>query len=88
MIVTRELCSCTSFSQAEILVMVGGAILPAPAVPVSTIIFARMKRLQEHISPVYIVVRPLPLPFVTHPVLSTPFFEMFTLDITLRIPVN
>ena len=52
-------CSCvkpegpsTRFSLAEILVLAGGAIPPAPAVPTSTRISARLKRVQEHSSPV------------------------------------
>ena len=37
-----------------ILVLAGGAILPAPAVPASTRITARLKRVQEHSSRVNI----------------------------------
>ena len=37
---------------AEILVLAGGAIQPAPAVPASTRISAGLKRVQEHSSPV------------------------------------
>ena len=40
---TGELCSRTRFSLAEILVMVGGAIIPAPAVPASAMISAMPK---------------------------------------------
>ena len=39
---------------AEILVLVGGAIPPAPAMPDSTRISARLKRIQGHSSPVNI----------------------------------
>ena len=46
----RELCPWTRFSLVEILVLVGGAIPPAPAVPASTRISARLKRVQEHSS--------------------------------------
>ena len=42
-IFTRELCSWTHFSLAEILVLVGGAIPPAPAVPASTRISAKLR---------------------------------------------
>ena len=42
---------CTLFSLAEIPVLVGGAILPAPAVPASTSISSRLQRVQEHGSP-------------------------------------
>ena len=42
---------------AEIVVMPGGAILPTPAVPVSTKISARMNCVQEHDSPVKVVGR-------------------------------
>ena len=51
-ILTGELCSRTCLSLAEILVLVGGAILPAPAVPASTLITAGLKRVQEHSAPV------------------------------------
>ena len=44
---TRELCPWTHFSLAEILVLVGGAILPAPVLPASTRISARLKCVQE-----------------------------------------
>ena len=37
---------------AEILVLAGGAFLSAPAVPASTRISARLKRVQAHSSPV------------------------------------
>ena len=47
---TRELCPWTRFSQAEFLVLAGVAISPAPALPASTGISARLKRAQEHIS--------------------------------------
>ena len=43
-----ELCPRTRFSLAEILVLAGCAILLAPAVPASTRISARLKRVQEH----------------------------------------
>ena len=46
-----ELCSCTHFILAEILVLAGGVIPPAPAVPASTRISARLKRVQKHSSP-------------------------------------
>ena len=46
LIFTRELCSLTRFSLAEILELVGGAILPAAAVPASTRISARLNRVQ------------------------------------------
>ena len=49
---TGGLCSRTNVILAEILVLVGGAILPAPAVPASTRISARLERVQEHTSPV------------------------------------
>ena len=39
--------SWTRFSLAEIVVLVGGAIPPAPAVPASTNISVRLKRVQE-----------------------------------------
>ena len=44
---TCETCARTHFIQAEILVLVGGAIPPAPAAPASTMISARLKRVQE-----------------------------------------
>ena len=43
-----ELCPWTHLILAGILVLVGGAILPAPAVPASTRISARLKHVQEH----------------------------------------
>ena len=43
--ITGELCPRTRFSLAEILMLAGRAILPAPAVPAST-------KIQEHSSPV------------------------------------
>ena len=43
------------FKIAEILVLVGDAIPPAPAVPASTGISARLKRVLAHRSPVNIV---------------------------------
>ena len=49
---TGEPCPRTRFSLAEILVLVGGAIPPAPAVPSNTRISARMKRVVGHKSPV------------------------------------
>ena len=42
----------TRFSLADILVLDGGTILPAPALPASTRISARLKRVQGHGSPV------------------------------------
>ena len=53
-IFTGELCLCTRLSLAEIIVLAGGAIPPARAVPASTRIFARMKCVQGHSSPVNI----------------------------------
>ena len=50
-----ELCPWTRVSLAEILVLAGGGILPAPAVPASTRIFARLKYVQEHSSAVSIL---------------------------------
>ena len=44
LILTGELCPQTRFRLAEILVLAGGAILSAPAVPASTRISARLKR--------------------------------------------
>ena len=41
----------TRFILAEILVLVGGAIQPAPVVPASTWISARLKYVQEQVSP-------------------------------------
>ena len=41
---TRETCFGTHFIQAEILLLSGSAILPAPAVPASTRISAWLKR--------------------------------------------
>ena len=52
---TRELCPWTRFSLAEILVLDDGAILPAPAVPASSRISARVTRVQGHCSPVNLV---------------------------------
>ena len=49
---TRETCSCSHFILAEILVLIAGAIPPAPAVPASTRISARLKHVQEHSSAV------------------------------------
>ena len=51
-----ETCPRTRFilRLAEILVLAGGAILPALAVPASTRIVARLKRVQEHSSRVNI----------------------------------
>ena len=49
--------SLNTFSPAEILVLVGGAILPAPAVPASTGMSSRLERVQEHSSRVIIVLR-------------------------------
>ena len=46
-----ELCSRTHFSLAAILVLAGGVIPPAPAVPFSTRVSDRLKRVQEHSSP-------------------------------------
>ena len=43
----------TRISQGKILVLAGGAILAAPAVPASTGISARLKRVLEHSSPVH-----------------------------------
>ena len=43
--------SLNTFHLAEILVLVGGAIPPAPAVPASTRIPARLQRVQGHVSP-------------------------------------
>ena len=40
------------FNLAEILVLIGGVIPPAPAVPASNMISARMNRVGEHSSPV------------------------------------
>ena len=51
-ILTGELCPWTHFSLAEFLVLVGGAIPPAPVVPTSTRISARMKYVQGHNSAV------------------------------------
>ena len=53
----RERCSSTHSSLAEIQVLAGDTILPAPAVPTSTAvtsISARLKRVQEHNSPMNI----------------------------------
>ena len=47
---TGEPCPWTHFIVAEILVLVGGAILPAAAVPASTRMSARLKRIQEQSS--------------------------------------
>ena len=44
--------SPTRYSLADILVLAGGVIPPAPAVPASTRTSARLKRVQEHSSPV------------------------------------
>ena len=44
---TGERCPWTHFILAEILLLAGGAILPA-AEPASTSISARLKRVQEH----------------------------------------
>ena len=49
---TGETCPWTHFILAEILVLAGGTIPLAPAVPASTRISARLKRVQEHSSPV------------------------------------
>ena len=43
---------CSYLILPEMLVLVGGAIRPAPAVSASTMISARLKRVQEHSSPV------------------------------------
>ena len=53
--VTGELCSWTHSSLAQILALAVGVILPAPAAPTSTRISARLKRVQEHSSPVNII---------------------------------
>ena len=47
---TGETCPRTHFILAEILVLAGGAILPAPAVPASTMISARLQRAGSHSS--------------------------------------
>ena len=52
LMLTGEWCSYTHFSLAEIVVVVGGAIVPAPAVPASTRVSSRLKRVQGHSSPV------------------------------------
>ena len=49
---TRETCPCTHFIVAEILILVGCAIPPAPAVLASTRVSGRLKRVQGHSSPV------------------------------------
>ena len=49
---TGELCSPTCFRLAGILVLVGGAILPAQAVTASTRISARLRRVLVHSAPV------------------------------------
>ena len=50
---SAEPCPCTRFSLAEILVLAGGVIPPAPAVPTSTKISARLKRISPlNVSPV------------------------------------
>ena len=64
-----HLCTCGNVSTrtfqreclAEIPVLVGVAILPVPAVPASTRICAKLKRVQEHSSPVSIDVRRSPV---------------------------
>ena len=53
---------------AEILVLAGGAILPASAVLASTRTFSSLKRVQEHSSPVNGV--PLPAPLASQVALS------------------
>ena len=45
---TAELCPWTHFNLAEIPVLAGGAIPPAPTVPACTGISARLKSVQEH----------------------------------------
>ena len=47
-----KLCLRTRFTLVDILVLDGGVIPPAPAVPASTRISARLNRVQEHTSPV------------------------------------
>ena len=54
-ILAGELCSPTHFILAEILELTGGAIPPASAVPASTRVSPRMKRVQEHSSPVKVI---------------------------------
>ena len=54
-ILTRQPCPWTRFSLAKIIVLVGSAIPPAPAVPASTGISLRLKRVQEHRSRVNII---------------------------------
>ena len=51
----------------EILVLVGGAMPPAPAVPASTRISARLRRVQEHSSPVNIVPRNIAMHYMGAP---------------------
>ena len=53
---TGELCSCTRSSLAEILVLDGTAGADKMAPPTSTRIFARLKRVQGHGSPVNVLV--------------------------------
>ena len=48
---TRELRPWTRFSLAKILVLAGGAIPPAPAVPASTRISARLQRARNTVHP-------------------------------------
>ena len=52
---TGELCSCTHFSLAEILVPAGTTGAGAIARLTSTMISARLKRVQEHSSPVKMI---------------------------------
>ena len=52
---TGEMCPGTRFILAGILVLVGGAVLPAPAVPASIRISAGLKPVQEHSSAVNVV---------------------------------
>ena len=47
-----ELCSLTHCSLADILVLADGTILPAPVMPSSTRILARLKCVQKHSLPV------------------------------------
>ena len=48
----NTLCSCTLGSLAQILLLAGGVIPPAPPVPASTRISDRLKRVQGHVTPV------------------------------------
>ena len=47
-----ETCPWTHLILAEIMVLAGGVVPPAPPVPASTRVYARLKRVREHSSPV------------------------------------